>query len=432
MSILCLVVLLTPACAKPAAPAEILFGSTVSLTGMFAGFGEGQAFGMKVAIDDINKQGGVYVEEYDKKLPIKQIVVNSESDPIKAGTLAEGLVVSDEVHFLVTGGDTPMMVPQVSNVADRYKIPFLTAAGPMEPWLAMRQEVEGHWEYTWAFGFPIATPAPPGAWWDKPGYTVMDVWKSTLDLFGGQTNKKVAVFASEDPDGIGWYGLFGGALKDWGYDAIGVDKGLGLVPIETTDFSSIINEWKDNNCEILWGNAPAPFVGTLLKQCSALGFQPKMASIGRGAMFYEEVTAWGGDLPLGVGCEIWGDPSLQVSEGIGGTTLASLAERWAEETGKPLNRNIGSGYRSIQVLVDAIERAGTLDREAVHAALAETDMIAIMHRVKFDENHFTCEPLVFGQWQKTDQPWVWEQPVVFSQHDFIKAAAEPIFPIPYE
>jgi branched-chain amino acid transport system substrate-binding protein len=413
-------------------PTEILVGNPASLTGMFAGFGQGQVFGMKAAIDDINKQGGVYVKEYKKKLPIKLIILNSESDPLKAGTLAENMIVSDKIHFLAQGGETPIMPPQISTVADRYKVPYVTAVGPMEPWLAMRQTVEGHWKYTWAFGFPIATPPPSGSVFAKPGYTVMDVWKGTLDLFGGKTNKKVAIFASDDPDGIGWYGIFSDALKAWGYDVIGADKKVGLVPMETTDFTSMIKQWKDNKCEILWGNAPGPFVGTLLKQCSALGFQPKIASIGRGAMFLEDVTAWGGDLPLGIGCEIWGDPSMQESKGIGGTTLKSLAERWAKETGKPLNRNIGSGYRSIQILIDAIERAGTLDREKVQAALAQTDLMAIMHRVKFDENHFTYEPLAFGQWHKTDKPWVWELPVIFSQHDFIKATAKPIFPISYK
>lgn len=418
--------------AESAAPAEILVGNPASLTGMFAGFGQGQVFGMKAAVDDINKQGGVYVKEYGKKLPIKLIVVNSESDPLKAGTLAESLIVSDKVHFLCQGGETPIMPPQISTVADRYKVPYVTAAGPMEPWMAMRQTVEGHWKYTWAFGFPIATPAPAGSIFAKPGYTVMDNWRGSLDLFGGKTNKKVAIFASDDPDGIGWYGLFSRALKDWGYDVIGVDKKLGLVPMETTDFTSIIKQWKDNKCEILWGNAPGPFVGTLLKQCSALGFKTKMASIGRGAMFTEDVASWGGDLPLGIGCEIWGDPSMQGSKGIGGATLQSLTQKWTKESGKPLNRCIGSGYRSIQVLIDAIERAGSLDSEKVNAALAQTDLITIMHRVKFDENHFTYEPLAFGQWQKTNKPWVWESPVVFSHLDFIKVTSKPIFPIPYK
>jgi hypothetical protein len=57
---------------QPVAPAEILVGNPASLTGMFAGFGQGQVFGMQAAVHDINKQGGVYVKEYyEKKLPIK-------------------------------------------------------------------------------------------------------------------------------------------------------------------------------------------------------------------------------------------------------------------------------------------------------------------------------------------------------------------------
>ena len=38
-----------------------------------------------------------------------------------------------------------------------------------------------------------------------------------LDLFGAQTNKKVGIICSDDPDGRGWYSLFGPALKKAGY-----------------------------------------------------------------------------------------------------------------------------------------------------------------------------------------------------------------------
>ena len=417
----------------PEIPEEILVGCPQTLTGMYAGFGEGSKFGLNAAVADINNLGGVYVEEYDQKLPIKLIIVNSESDPLKAGTLAESLIVTDEVNFLCGGLEPPPMKPAVSTVADRYKVPYVGTCGPLEPWLGMRMEVEGRWEYTWATGlFHIAMPYPEGDFRAKPGYTILDTWQAMLDLYGDQTNKTVAVFASADSDGVAWYALFGGAIKDWGYDAIGVDKELGLVPMETTDFTSVINEWKDAKCEILWGNAPGFFVGTLLKQCSALGFQPKMASIGRAALFYEDVSAWGGDLPNGISTEIWWDPSFGDSPGIGGTTPQSLTEAWIAETGRPLNQSIGPAYACIQILIDAIERAGTLDGEKVQAALAETDLMTIYHRIKFDENHFTGGPLVFGQWRKTDKPWVWECPVVFSKHDFIKATADPIFPTPYE
>jgi len=414
-------------------PKEIRIGVPAPLTGMYAGFGEGGVFGMKAAVADINKLGGVYVKEFDRKLPVRLIIANTESDPLKAGSIAESLITRDKVHFLGFGDQPPPMNAGISTVADRYKVPYVCATGPVEPWLAMRQEVEGHWEYTWATGlFAISTPAPPGDFRAKPGYTITDTWKAMLDLFGDKTNKKVAVFASDDPDGVGWYSLFPKFLEDLGYDVCGEEKKLGLAPLETTDFSSIIKEWKDYGCEILWGNAPAPFVGTLLRQCATLGFRPKMVSIGRAPLFYEDIKAWGGDIPLGIGCEIWWDPSFEDSPGIGGTTPRSLAARWTKETGKELNRNIGPGYRIVQVIIDAIQRAGSLDGAKVNAALAKTDLMTIGHRVKFDENHFSRGPLVFGQWQKVDKPWVWECPVVFSKHDFIKATAKPIFPIPYK
>jgi len=428
---LCITLLVPFSCTKKESiPVEIVIGGPASLTGMYAGFGQAAVFGMKAAVEDINKNGGIYLKELDKKLLLKLITNDCESDPQKAGTLAEQLIVQNNVNFLIMGGEPPVMGPPVSNIADRYKVPFVYGAGPMEPWLAQRQEVEGHWQYTWAFGFPIVTPAPEGSPFSNPGYTVLANWKVMLDKFGDQTNKTIAVFASADPDGVSWYGLFPELLKEWGYKVVGVDKKLGLVPADTTDFSSIINEWKNNNCEILWGNAPAPVFGTLWKQCAALGFKPKMASIGRAPMFYEDITSWGGDLPLGICLEVWGDPSLTDSRGIGGTTLETLAEKWTRDTGKPLNRSIGSGYRSVQVLADAIERAGSLDREKVQSALGQTDGTFIMSRVKFDQNHFSYEPLALGQWQKTDKSWTWECPVIFSLLDIIEPTADPIFPIP--
>jgi len=423
--------LILPGCAKKKAPAEIRVGVVQAQTGMFAGFGVGDVFGIKAAVDDINKEGGVKVG--NTKMPIKLIVVDNESDPNKAGSLGENLIVQEKVNFICSGDEPPPMHAGVSHVADRYKIPYVTSVGPIEPWLGMRQETPTKWPYTWASGlFAIVTPAKEGDFRAKPGYTVMDTWRAMLDLFGGQTNKKVALIASDEPDGRGWYTLFGPALKQLGYNVLGIDKNLGLMPLETTDFSSVIKQWKDANCEIFWGNCPGPFFGAVWKQCYTLGFKPKMVCIGRAPLFYEDASAWGGDLPWGIGVEVWWDPSFKDSPGIGGTTPMSLAERWVNEKKQPLNPAIGSGYRSIQVLIDAIQRAGTLDGEKVNAALATTDLLTIGHRVKFDENHFSRGPLMFGQWFKTDKPQTWELKVVFSKHDFVPETDKPIFPRPYK
>ena len=201
----------------------------------------------------------------------------------------------------------------------------------------------------------------------------------------------------------------------------------------TTDFTPIIKEWKANNVEILWGNCPGADFGTLWRQCSQQGFKPKIATIGRAPLFYVDASSWGGDLPWGVGVEVWWDSSYPPDScpGIGGTTAMSLTERWIKATGQPLNPAIGHGYFEAQVMLDAISRAGSLDGDAINNALAATDMLSINGRVKFiQEEHFSPIPLFVGQWVKTNKPHVWELPVVFSQHDWLPPTHEPIFPLP--
>jgi len=420
-------------CAKPAGPEEILIGTSAPMTGMFAGFGEGCVFGMEAAVEDINKLGGVYVKEFDRKLPVKLVVANNESDPIKAGTLAEDLVVRDKVHVLVSPDEPVTIHGPVATIADRHNIPHIIGGGPFEPWHFQRIEVTPPWEYTWLCGFRIIMPYPEGDFRAKPGYTIRDTWFEFLDMFADQTNKVAGVLASDDPDGIGWYGLFPPALEEYGLTVIGAEKELGLFPMGTTDFTPIIKEWKDNDVEILWGNCPGPDWGTLWKQCHAQGFKPKIVTIGRAPLFYVDAASWGGDLPWGVGVEVWWDSTFppESCPGIGGTTAATLAEKWAEATGQPLNPAIGHGYYPMQVIFDAIERAGTLDATAINNAIGETDMLTINYRVKFiKEEHFSGIPLFVGQWTKTDKPWVWELPIVFSQHDDIPTSGEPIFPLP--
>ena len=412
----------------PTVPTRILIGVPAPLSGMYAGFGEGGVWGMQAAVDDINALGGVYVEEYDTKIPLELVILNTESNEAKAGSFAESLILSDEVHFLAYGDQPPPMNAPIASKAYQYEVPHICTTGPAEPWLAMRADAPGNWAYTWATGlFAIVDPGTRPA----DGYTIADTWVAMLDLYGEDTNKVAGVFASDDPDGVGWHAGFPGILEDWDCTVVAKEAVKSLLPMDTTDFSSLINEWIDNDVEIIWGNAPAPFVGTLLGQALDLGLQPKLVSIGRAPLFYEDVTAWEG-AQLGVLVEIWWDPAWGESPGIGDTTPQSLAARWIADKNQPVNRSIGAGYSIIQVLIDAIERAGTLDGAEINAALAEIDLMTIRHRVVFDENQFSRGPLVYGQWQWDDTEEDWVCPIVLSKHDFIEETGEPIFPILYD
>jgi branched-chain amino acid transport system substrate-binding protein len=414
-------------------PTEILIGTPAPMTGVFAGFGEGCVFGMQAAVDDINAQGGLYVEEYGTKLPVRLIVSDCESDPVKVGTIAEDLCVTSKVHALLSPDEPVTIHGPVATVADKYKVPHLIGGGPFEPWNGQRMEVTPPWEYSWLIGFRIVMPYPEGDFRDVPGYTIKDSWFQMLDMFADQTNKVAGVFASDDPDGIGWYGLFPDALEDYGLTVVGAEENLGLFPMGTTDFTPIISEWKANNVTILWGNCPGADFGTMWKQCNSQGFKPKIVTCGRAPLFYVDASSWGGDLPWGVGVEVWWDRVYPADScpGIGNTTAESLTQRWIEDTGQPLNPAIGHGYLPMQVMLDAIERAGTLDSAAINNAIAETDMLTINGRVKFiQEEQFSGLPLFVGQWVKTNKPQVWDLQITFSQHDWLEPAHEPIFPLP--
>jgi ABC-type branched-subunit amino acid transport system substrate-binding protein len=410
----------------PTVTDKILVGVPAPTTGIYSGFGKGGVWGMEAAVDDINALGGVDVGGV--KHEIELVIVNTESDEAKAGTLAESLIVEDGVNFLAYGDQPPPMNIPIALKAEEHKVPYICTTGPAEPWLGARADAGG-WSYTWATGlFAIVDPG------DRPadGYTIADTWLAMLDLCGDElTNKNAGVFACDDPDGVGWYGLFPGVLEDWGC-TVYEPTGGSLLPPDTSDFSDLVDCWVTNNVKIVWGNAIAPFVGKLLEDCETAGFAPELISIGRAPLFYEDVSAWEGR-QVGVLVEIWWDPAWGDSPGIGTTTPESLAARYLADTdvdAEAVNRNIGAGYSVIQVLVDAIERAGTLDADDVCAALADTDLDTIRHHVAFDEAQFSRGPLVYGQWQWDEQEEDWVCPIVLSKHNFIETTGEPICPLP--
>jgi ABC-type branched-subunit amino acid transport system substrate-binding protein len=421
-------------CAKPASPEipkEIRIGDVVSYTGMYATFGINK-FGVEAAFEDMNNEGGIYVKEYGTKIPVRWITRDCESDVNKVAPLTEDLILSEKIQFIGPGFEVPTMRQGTATIADKYKIPAVIGIGPFESWMGMKESAGATWKYTFGAGFAIATPPEPGDWrYGNDGYLMWPTMMGVLDANAGQTNKKVAAFALDDADGRAWYMAFTGAAKEAGYDCYGADEQFGIFPGDTTDFSPLIKEWMKAGCEIMWGNCPGPHYGMLWKQCHTLGFEPKFVSATRAGGYYNDVKGWGGDLPNGVGMEEFWNPQVK-GVGIGDTTPESLFQRFNEKTGQPLAQGIGYEYGEAQMLFAAIEKAGTLDPDAVCKALSELDMMTMNGRASFEKGtQFWRWPVAWGQWQKTDNPWVWEAPTVFSLNDFLVPTANYIFPMPY-
>jgi len=394
----------------------VKLGAVLSLSGPFASFGEGMTFGQKQAIADLMAQGGISVN--GTKLPISYTSYDDTSDPTLAGSLASQAILSDNVDLLVGGIEPPDTANPKSVAADRYGVPYLGNAGPWEPWWA-----GGPYKYSWSIGFRIVTE-PPGF---PTGYTIGDNYGGLTNNYKSQMNNNAAVLTCGDTDGTGWYGALPPVLTKAGYNVVSPQ----LYPVGTTDFTAIIETWKSAPCDILWANLPAPDYGTFWRQSSELGYRPKIAVIGRAPLFYQDINAWGDNLPLGVVTEVWWDPSWNFT-GVGSTTSQSLGSAWATSTGTPLNRDVGFGYAGVQIAADAITRAGTLDKDSVNTAIENTNGNFMTGPVKFlTATHDSPCPVTLAQWQPgTGSQPNWVQPIVYSLVSSFPTNGQMVFPLP--
>jgi branched-chain amino acid transport system substrate-binding protein len=76
---------------KPTPPEFIEIGASIPLTGKYGALGNMVLPGYEFAIEDINAAGGVYVKEYDAKIPLRLTYYDDESDPTKAVSKLETL-----------------------------------------------------------------------------------------------------------------------------------------------------------------------------------------------------------------------------------------------------------------------------------------------------------------------------------------------------
>ena len=82
----------------------------------------------------------------------------------------------------------------------------------------------------------------------------------------------------------------------------------------------------------------------------------------------------------------------------------------------------GTAYAVVQILADALQRAGTLDREKIRDAIAATNMITVMGQIRFKPNG-RAEGYVraFSQWQNGKDVLIWPK-----DH----ASSQMVYPVP--
>lgn len=354
------------------APKTIKVGVMISLTGPDFQTGGPARIGYELAVDEINKAGGVMVKAFNKKIPLELVMLDMETNPEKAIARAEAF---NAQGVPVCVGTT--LVGASAEIFEKNKLPVVVSI------MTINAIMDKGLKYFFNIGTLNSDVAQ--AVFDRfaalPKGTMPTKWaflKETSDF-----STELFVFAKQ----------------------IAAKKGItvtyeGQYAMMTPDLSALITGAKNSGAEVIFSFPTPPDAITMLKQMAQLGYKPKANIMLRAS----DDPSWGKLGALGnfaIGSPDW-HPALNYP-GVKELNAAVKAK-----TGQVTNPTTGPAYASIKVAAAAIEKAGSLDRSAIRDALAKTDMETVMGHVKFgpkNERLGAIRPVV--QWQGGNMELVW-------------------------
>jgi ABC-type branched-subunit amino acid transport system substrate-binding protein len=112
----------------PPAPEAIKIGYSISLTGSYAATAKRQHEGVLLWADWVNRQGGIFVKEYNSRIPVKLVWYDDESNTDRAIALYERLITVDKVDFLLGPYGSPLTAA-VAPIAEKYKKLLISSLG---------------------------------------------------------------------------------------------------------------------------------------------------------------------------------------------------------------------------------------------------------------------------------------------------------------
>lgn len=400
----------TPAAETEAAPAaadgsksEILIGMVAPMTGPLASFTEALEYNTEMCLEKINADGGIYIESYGKKLPLRVIFADSESDATKASEAAGKLVQTDKVDILI-GTCTPDNTSPVSAVAERAQIPCLVTDAPYESWAA-----SGDYKWSYAAMFSVED--------------LVNGYVEAMDKM--DTNKVIGYLFDSDVDGVTFSEVMRPVLEEHGYTI--VDP--GRFPSDTTDFTSLIPQYKEAGCDLVVANQLMPNFNTAWSQFFQIGYVPKCMVIGKAILFGSDVAALGEGKGEGLMNEIHWHRSFPYTSSLLGMTCEEIAAAYEEKFEKqyPLSE-FGYDIATYEILYEALSTCKDLEPETILNAIGAVDYEGVYGHLAFNGTHVVKCPIVTAQWQKSDT-WDYD-PVIIGVSRFTEIPSNDPIVIP--
>lgn len=358
-------------CAGAHAQDTIKIGWAISKTGPFAaGAAVTTLPNYQVWVKDVNDAGGIKIG--NKKMKIEVIEYDDRSNSEEMIKAVERLATQDKVDFILPPWSTGMNLaaapifnklgyPQLAVTANTNKAPEMTKRWPnLTFWLGLPSEITDGVVATFA--------------------------KMQKD---GKIGKKVAMVAVADQFGIEMSSATRDGLKKAGFELV-YDKSY---PFGSQDLQPVLKDAQAANPDVLLAFSYPPDTFALTDTAKVIGFNPKVFFVGVGTAFpgYKGKFQANAEGVMGIGGSDAALPGIKWYIGHHKEIIGREPDRWAS----PIT------YASLQVLQQAIERVGKIDRAAVIKEINTGSFDTIIGKVKL-ENGLNRNIWAVGQWQGAD------------------------------
>ena len=357
-----------------APPSTIRLGAVVPLTGRYASGGAQVKVGYEFALQDINGRGGVPVG--GRRVPLEATILDDESDPTKTVSRLEALASEGVVTLL--GGFGSDLHAAAAAVAEKNRIPYCGVA------FALHMIHEHGFRY-------LFSPFPKSPELASETYRFLNA-----GIPAGERPRRVAIFQERTDWGRELGDLWTARSRENGYQIV---LRADYTPL-ARDLSDIILRAKDAGADAVFSVPTPPDGITLIRQMKELDFNPKVILMIRAADAVSWTRALGKD-----GDGVLLAPGWHHAVPFPG--VPELNAKHEQRFGRPADVIVGPAYACVQIVADAIERAGRLNHDAIRDAMAATNMPTVVGPVRFRPDGTGIVPTVFVQWQEGKQELVW-------------------------
>jgi branched-chain amino acid transport system substrate-binding protein len=390
--------LLGPTCGSVAkaqsSTAPIVIGVPQTLSGPFSNFGKDDQIAFKMALDEVNKAGGI------RGRPLQFDFVDGHSKTDVTRSVVQKMIDIDK-DIMILGGDTSATCTVIAQQVQQAKVPYL-----MHVCLADALTQQG-----WNYVFRIPPPLSQGV-------------EGLTDFLAKVVRPQSVYLVFENSV----YGTgIERALKGWA-QASGLTFNSSSFEPGGLDYRPLLTKVKlANPSVIMFGSYLADAI-TLTKQSSELGLKPKIFAGSAGSMYQDWISA------VGNLAENYVIPTQGYMD-VKYPGAAEFWDRFKQISGKTATFSQASAFASVQVLKDVLTRVTLTgdvakDRNAIRDALAATDVNTVFGPVKFEAfdgySNQTKLPALLLQVQKGtggDLTWktIWPEAVASQKY---------VYPVP--